>query len=234
MNVDYISNVSGIYRIENTVTGKFYIGSAAKLRSRLKSHRAALRRGGHYNNRLQSEWVKYGEAAFVAVVVEEVAKVHLLEVEQRHIDETRAIECGYNLSPTDGTTTGWVQPDHVRQAVAEANRIRVWTDEMRSRHSDALKGKASAETRERMSELGKSRAGRVVSEETREKLRIANLGKHHTEETRQKMSQYHRGHLMSEDQREKLREALKGRQFSEETRKKMSESAKRRWHKGDV
>jgi group I intron endonuclease len=229
VNVDHIPNVPGIYRIENTVNGKFYIGSAGRLRFRLNQHRAALRRGKHHNNYLQAAWAKYGEDSFAVEVVELVSEDVLLEAEQRHIDDTGAVERGYNLSPTAGRTTGWVQPDHVRMAVGEANRKRVWTDEMRANHSAAHKGIATDAMREQIRELGKRCRGKEIAESTREKLRVANLGKHHSDESRRKMSESRRGRPVSEDQKKKLSEIFKGRKFSKETIKRMSDAQRRRY-----
>lgn len=77
--------------------------------------------------------------------------------------------------------------------------------------------------------------GVPCSEETREKMRIANTGekngfygKHHSEETKKKLSISRMGkkNPKSEATRLKLSKSLKGRVFSEETKKKMSESRK--------
>jgi len=49
-----------------------------------------------------------------------------------------------------------------------------------------------------------------ISEETREKIRIASTGRHHSEETRKKISESHKGKLVSEETRKKLSLALHG------------------------
>lgn len=87
--------------------------------------------------------------------------------------------------------------------------------------------------------------GVVRSTSTKEKLRNANLGKHHTIETRKKISlnnaHYNKGKKLSKEAAEKLHDSRrgipswsKGKHFSEEHRKKLSEANKGKipWNKG--
>lgn len=66
--------------------------------------------------------------------------------------------------------------------------------------------------------------GRVVSEETREKSRQANLGKKASVETRKKMSDAKKGKKRSTDFIQKLIKANTGRKCSPETKEKMRQS----------
>lgn len=69
-----------------------------------------------------------------------------------------------------------------------------------------------------------ARKGRIVSEETKEKIRKALLGKKLSEETRQKMSKSRTGKVQSAETRAKKSIALTGRLVSEFTRRKISEA----------
>ncbi len=62
----------GIYKIINVLNNKFYVGSAVDLKRRKTRHFSELRTGKHNNRHLQAAWAKYGEQAFVFVVVEEL------------------------------------------------------------------------------------------------------------------------------------------------------------------
>lgn len=66
--------------------------------------------------------------------------------------------------------------------------------------------------------------GIKMSEEQKEKLRQANLGKHHSVETRRKMSEAHLINYSSEEYREKVRQAHIGRIMSKETREKIRQT----------
>jgi len=88
-----------------------------------------------------------------------------------------------------------------------------------------------------LSEGGDGRLGYKLSDETKQKLRLINLGKKMNLESRQKMSEAAKirsvgklspmqGKKHSKDAKIKISEAGKGRIHSEETRKKRSESMK--------
>ena len=77
-----------------------------------------------------------------------------------------------------------------------------------------------------------------VSEETREKLRRANLGKCHTEETKKKLSEAFKGRVLSEEHRLHISESLKGdkhpqygKNFTEEHKLNLSIAQKKRFSK---
>lgn len=65
--------------------------------------------------------------------------------------------------------------------------------------------------------------GKVVSEETKEKLRIANTGKVISDETKKKMSEASIGKKVSDETRKKLSESHKGKKQSPETIEKLKQ-----------
>lgn len=100
--------------------------------------------------------------------------------------------------------------------------ISVWDDEMRKKHSEIHLGQIS------------SRKGKHLTEETKEKLRQANLGKKQSQETILKRVEKLKGHGISEEGRKKLRQANLGRVVTEETRQKISNTLLGNipWNKG--
>jgi group I intron endonuclease len=65
MKIDYsLSNKSGVYKIKNIKTGKFYIGSSCNLYNRLYEHFRYLKLNKHANPKLQSSYNKHGEDSF--------------------------------------------------------------------------------------------------------------------------------------------------------------------------
>ena len=89
---------------------------------------------------------------------------------------------------------------------------RIVSEEARYKMSIAKKGKASP------------RKGIKLSDETKQKLREANLGKHISEEVKEKIRVKNKNIVFSDEHRRKISEALNGRKVSEETRKKLSEN----------
>jgi group I intron endonuclease len=114
-------DVSGIYSITNTVNGRKYYGSASNWSSRKSKHKSDLRRNKHDNQHLQNAWNKYGEANFEFVLVCEVPKEALLDVEQRYID---ANADGYNICKVAGSVRGRVMTAAHKRKIGNANRGR--------------------------------------------------------------------------------------------------------------
>lgn len=94
---------SGIYKITNEVTGKFYIGSAKDIDWRWHEHTRDLKKNCHCNLKLQHSWNFYGENKFKFTILEEIEpiKEKLFEREQWYLDNFKPYErlIGYNISP---------------------------------------------------------------------------------------------------------------------------------------
>ena len=89
-----------VYKLTNTVTGKFYIGSTVNLASRMSYHRFSHDRNP--NKELGSDIAKYGWDAFSVEVVEECTRENVRERERYYIDALDAVRVGYNQ--TEATT----------------------------------------------------------------------------------------------------------------------------------
>ena len=98
-----------VYKIENTVDGRFYVGSTAYPRRRWPVHRTRLRNGKHPIIRLQRAWNKYGEAAFVYAVIEHCSKQKRWDREQYWLTKLDAANplVGYNRSRFALGNAGW-------------------------------------------------------------------------------------------------------------------------------
>lgn len=95
---------SGIYKITNSINGKFYIGSAKDIDYRWDEHKQYLNGGYHINPKLQNAWNFYGGDKFLFEIVEETSseKTVLLEREQHYLDLFKPYmrDIGYNICPT--------------------------------------------------------------------------------------------------------------------------------------
>ena len=95
---------SGIYKITNEVTGKFYIGSAKDVDWRWVEHKRDLRLKSHCNPKLQHSWDFYGSEKFTFTVLEEVEpdQQKLFAREQYYLDIFKPWMrgVGYNICPT--------------------------------------------------------------------------------------------------------------------------------------
>jgi group I intron endonuclease len=95
---------SGVYKITNVETGKFYIGSTNDVDKRWSDHKRDLNNGNHINPKLQHSWNFYGESKFEFHLIEEVNPNEklLLEREQYYLDTFKPYMrgVGYNICPT--------------------------------------------------------------------------------------------------------------------------------------
>jgi hypothetical protein len=93
-------------------------------------------------------------------------------------------------------------------------------------NSMTLGRKASYEERLRMSLIRKGKAGKPVSEETKNKLSVINTGKKLTEESKAKISASQKGLKKPDGHGAKISAFLKGKPRTEEVKRKVSESLK--------
>ena len=71
---------TGVYYLENLITGKFYIGSTAiRFQWRFNAHLSGLRLGNHPNKILQNSFNKYGAEAFQFGILEYVKPENCIE-----------------------------------------------------------------------------------------------------------------------------------------------------------
>jgi group I intron endonuclease len=90
----------GIYKIQNTINNKIYIGSSIKINTRLMNHKYALRCGKHDNEYLQNSFNKYGESNFIFETIELCDISKLIEKENFYIEKysSNDLKMGYNLA----------------------------------------------------------------------------------------------------------------------------------------
>lgn len=79
--------ITGIYKIENIITNDIYIGSAIDIKSRWRRHKLDLRKEKHHSIILQRAYDKYGIENFIFEILEECEKEHLINIEQKYLDE---------------------------------------------------------------------------------------------------------------------------------------------------
>lgn len=91
--------ICGIYKIENLIGNKIYVGQSRNIKDRFKNHKGELRLGKHHNSYLQFAWNKYGEENFRFEILE-ICSIELLDFcEIKWISELNTLDnkFGYNL-----------------------------------------------------------------------------------------------------------------------------------------
>ena len=78
--------ISGIYKITNTITNDFYIGSSKNIKQRWIDHKKPSTWKKYPNNPMYQDMQKYGIDKFEFQVIEEVEIDSLKEMEQQFIE----------------------------------------------------------------------------------------------------------------------------------------------------
>lgn len=175
-----------IYKIENSVTGKIYIGQTVDYEKRKSSHINALRANRHDNTYLQNSWNKYGEKSFEFSVVTECDVEQLDDLEILYIRQLGTVAPnGYNM--THG---------------GDGVRGLKWSPESRAMRSLAMKGKC----------VGSDAPfyGKTFTPETLEKMRAATTNLWKNEEYRQRQIVAHTGLKQSDETKRKRSVSLMG------------------------
>lgn len=225
-----------IYKIINTVNGKFYVGSTTNTKERFRVHRNRLRKNRHHSKHLQAAWNKYGEQVFVFHVIQTVPDGESLQVaEDAWLAEHVGKEHCYNKSKfSDAPMRGVPKEEH-------PNFGKPKTEAQRKAISKALKDFYAEDI------TNHPRFGKSHTEEVRERIRqkkLANptqawLGKERSAETKEKISATQKGkpkapgRTVSPEGRAKIRANIEagrshkhwvGRQHTEEAKAKMSKT----------
>ena len=95
-----MEKIIAVYKITNTITGDFYIGSSKNVKRRLATHKCPSVWKNNPNNPMYNDMMKYGVDKFVFEILEEVEIEQLKEKEQQFIEK---------LNPTynDRNANGW-------------------------------------------------------------------------------------------------------------------------------
>ncbi len=230
-----------IYKAENKINGKVYIGKTIKsLRKRKRDHIGHAKRG--YTYYFHNALKKHGEKNFKWIILAKAdSEKQLNQLEKFYIAHYREIGEIYNLTDGGDGSSGFNHSEKTKKKMSKSQKGNKnslgykHTEEHKRKLSETLKSnkhgighRHTEETRSKMSESHKGQipwsAGKHLSDETKRKISKALKGKNITLETRLKMSLAQSG----------SNNAMYGKKVSTETRLKMSEAHKGRtpWNKG--
>ena len=93
--------IIGIYKITNTVTNDFYIGSSKNIKHRFENHKCPSTWKNYPNNPMYLDMKKYGVDKFVFEILEEVEPEQLKETEQQLIEKLKPTYNNYRANGID-------------------------------------------------------------------------------------------------------------------------------------
>jgi group I intron endonuclease len=163
-------NISGIYQIQSKVKPKrVYIGSAVNMKKRWWTHIHSLKFNNHHSIKLQRHFNKYGIDDLVFIIIEPCFSEFLTIREQYYMNKLKPY---FNCALTAGSVLGIKKSEECK-----AKMRRPMKEETKQKIREA-----------RMRQENPRPKGSKQSEETKQKLRLINLGKKVSEETKLKMS----------------------------------------------
>lgn len=165
-----METICGIYKIENLVNGKIYIGKSVNIYRRWKKHKTLLNTRSHYNKHLRCAWDIYGEDNFEFSIIEQCAQDNdILSIKEKYYIElysSNNSDFGYNMTNGGDGTFGLKWSDEQRKATSErmsGNKNPYYG----TKKSESFKRQVSAKLKGRVSPM---------------------LNKHHSEDTKQRIS----------------------------------------------
>lgn len=181
---------AGVYRFQNIVTGRFYIGSTVDIYKRHSRLRYVLKKGIKDNIRMLEDYKKFGNGSFVFGIVEYCSKESLLEREQYYYElwnpqynvwkqvynakdrEFTQEQLEYFKSYPHGPKDMKKHSDSLKQAWI-GRKSKMTPDELKLSQSKFKGHKHTSEAKNKMSLKGK---GRKRSMDTKIKIRERRLG----------------------------------------------------------
>lgn len=112
--------VCGIYKIENLINGKIYIGQAVDVYRRMKKHIWDNCKGGN-NPVLTEDMNTYGAENFSYELLCECLPDELYDLEKLYIKKYDSYNNGYNLTIGGAGNNGWRISDEMREQIRNNN-----------------------------------------------------------------------------------------------------------------
>lgn len=204
-----------IYKTTNLFNGKIYIGQ----------HRSKKFDSDYYGSgiRFQNVFNKYGKDSFKCELLERCYSEEELNEKEKYwiayFNSTNR-DIGYNLMDGGYKVRGATHSEETKQKISKSKTGKHPNRDY-TNMSIKTKQKISNTLKEHFKTHDNPRKGVHLSEETKQKLRQANLGKKYSEEVRAKhrgRPAWNRGISPSTETREKLRKANLGKHLSNETK----------------
>lgn len=201
-----------IYKIENKINGKIYVGQTKySLKKRIATHMNA-------NFYIGKALRKYGLESFVTSIIDKsTTREGLNEKEKNWI---RFFDCkapdGYNFTDGGDGIDGYIHTEETKEKIGKGNKGKLsWrkgTGKIKSKPMLCLCGCG-----------GMTKAGNkyICGHNTRG-ISPPNKGKHHSEETKQKIREACIGWKHTEEAKKKISEARKGKKFTQGYKAKLS------------
>jgi len=172
-------NTVGIYKIENLINNKTYIGQSRNIKQRIYTHRYELNNNKHKNQVLQRAWDKYGKDNFKFEIIEEC------EIDNLNVLERKWIVYYDSYKDNNGYNLDFGGNANKEMSQETKDKISLNHSDINGENNPFYGKQHSEETKQKISNANK---GRKMSKESIEINRLKHIGGKHSEETKLKMS----------------------------------------------
>lgn len=181
---------TGVYTITCLANNKIYVGSTEiKFSKRKYKHFYELERNIHNNKHLQAAYNLYGAENIIFEILEETLPEYAISQEQYWVNmlQTNNKNFGYNKRAVVKSNAGIRYTEEQKKNFTGMTG-RTHSEETKKKMSASAMGKTFSEVSKK--KMSDSRKGRIITQEWRDNISKANVGKKgksHTEETKNKI-----------------------------------------------
>lgn len=122
-----METISAVYKITNTVTGDFYVGSSKDVKLRWMQHKRLSVWKKYSNNPMYLDMKKFGIDKFELEILAEVEIASLKEVEQRFIEKLQPV---YNNNRAKGLDVERYKKTHRKASNNYENQLCCYNNEV--------------------------------------------------------------------------------------------------------
>lgn len=162
-----------LYTITCLPNGKTYVGVCLWWAQRKGKHLYDLRNRGHANHYLQEDYLKYGETAFVFDVIQMYdSEMEALRIEKYYTNCIFGMnkDVCYNIINGGGNVAAQIQKIHQHKLKTDPEHRRMVSENS-----------------------SRAQTGKILSNETKNKIRAAHVGRKASQQTRDKFSEMRKG-----------------------------------------
>lgn len=215
--------IIGVYKITNSITGKYYIGYAKDINKRFKEHRNTLKNGNHQNIILQRSYNKYTLNSFTFEILHTYDNIEYAKnKELEYLENLEIKDLLYNLHYNN--SGGDILSNHPDR-IDIINRITNTVNDNYSKMTDQEKKEKHGQPGEKNGMFGKThteKVKKIISESSKNKSKevIKKISEHAKTRTGDKNPFY--GKKVSDENKNKISESNKTRKNNVETSKKIT------------
>lgn len=117
----------GVYKIENLINNKVYIGSTISgFKKRIKEHLYELNKGKHHSSHLQKAFNKYGTNNFEVSILEVCNRESIIQKEQFYLDQYKSYNrnLGYNILNKAYNSQGYKHTEENIILIGQMSKLR--------------------------------------------------------------------------------------------------------------